>query len=114
MKKELTCIICPLGCQLVVDIEEGRVISVKGNTCPKGKAYAEVECVAPVRTLTTTVMSISGRPVACKTESPIPKDKLFEVMKLINSVKIDLPINIGDVIIEDVFGSRIIATENID
>ena len=114
MKRDLTCIICPLGCQLVVEIKDGTVVSVEGNTCPKGKAYAEVECIAPVRTLTTTVMSVSGRPVACKTASPIPKDKLIPAMKIINSLKIDLPIHIGDVIIDDVFGAKLVATENLD
>ena len=114
MKRELTCIICPLGCSLSATIEDGKVVFVEGNTCKRGKSYAEVECIAPVRTLTTTVMSNQNIPVACKTETPIPKEKLFSAMKIINTVKIDLPIRIGDVIIEDVFGSRLIATENID
>ena len=113
MRRELTCIICPIGCSLSVEIENGKVISVEGNTCPKGKKYAEEECVAPKRTLTTTVLSKTGRPVACKTLTPIPKESILEAMKIINSYKIDLPISVGDVIIEDVFGSKIVATENI-
>ena len=113
MKRELTCIICPIGCTLSVEIDGGNVICVEGYTCPKGMAYAKEECISPKRTLTTTVMSNAGRPVACKTLTPIPKDKLREAMKIINSFKIDLPISIGDVIIEDVFGSKIVATENL-
>ena len=114
MKRELTCIICPIGCMLTVDIESGRVTKVFGNTCSKGKAYAEEECISPKRTLTTTVLTKSGRPVACKTLTPIPKESVISAMKIINSYKIDLPISIGDVIIEDVYGANIIATQNME
>ena len=112
MKKELTCIICPIGCTLSAELCEGQIISVTGNTCPRGKQYAEEELIAPKRTLTTTVKTHSGKLVACKTDKPIPKEKLFLAMKIINSTRINLPIFIGDVIIEDVFGARIVATEN--
>ena len=114
MTRNLTCIICPVGCSLICEISEGKVINVTGNTCPKGKDYAKEECISPKRTVTTTVYSTSGRPVSCKTLTPIPKECIFEAMKIINSCKIDLPISIGDVIIEDVFGSKLIATENLD
>ncbi len=114
MTKNLTCIICPLGCSLTAEIEDGKVVVVNGNGCKRGKAYAESECIAPMRTLTTTVMTKSGRLLSCKTKDPIPKESLFSAMKIINSLKIDLPIKIGDVIIEELFGSKLIATENLD
>lgn len=112
MKKELTCIICPIGCSLCAEVEDGRVIAVEGNTCPRGKRYAEEELTAPKRTLTTTVKATNGELIACKTDAPIPKEKLFSAMKIINSAKIDLPISIGDVIIDNIFGARLVATEN--
>ena len=112
MKRELTCIICPIGCSLSAELEDGRVTSVSGNGCPRGRKYAEEELVAPKRTLTTSVMSTSGEPVSCKTDRPIPKDKIFPAMEIVNSVKIDLPISIGDVIISDIFGAKLVATEN--
>ena len=34
-KRELTCIGCPLGCQITVTMENGEVTDVQGNTCPK-------------------------------------------------------------------------------
>ena len=112
MKRELTCIICPLGCSLEAEIVDGRVVAVKGNTCKRGQAYAEEECVQPKRTVTTTVKTTDGRPVSCKTASPIPKEKIFEAMQAINAVRIELPVSIGDVIIEDLFGAKLVATEN--
>lgn len=114
MKRELTCIVCPVGCSLSVELEDGKVIDVKGNTCPRGKIYAENECVSPMRTVTTTVRCKNGEILPVKTASPIPKEKLFEAMKIINKVNPTLPISVGDVIIQDVFGSSVVATKNID
>lgn len=112
MKRELTCIVCPIGCQLTVELEDKKVISVSGNTCPRGKVYAENECTNPQRTVTSTVKCCDGGMVAVKTDRTIPKDKMDECMKIINNKISDLPVSIGDVIIEDVFGSNIVATQN--
>ena len=111
MKKELTCIACPLGCNLIVTLDGKAVISVEGNTCPKGKDYAINECTAPVRTLTTTVRCDNGELVAVKTSKPIPKEKLFDAMEIINSTVAKLPVRVGDVIISDLFGSSVVATQ---
>lgn len=113
MKRELTCIVCPVGCSLVAEIEDGRVLGVSGNKCPRGKVYAETECIAPMRTITTTVKCENGEIVSVKTKNPIPKEKIFEAMKIINCKNPVLPISIGDVIIEDIFGSPVIATGNV-
>ena len=112
MKRTLTCIVCPLGCTLEVELDGKEVVSVSGNTCARGRAYAESECVSPMRTVTSTVRCADGTPVAVKTDRPIPKDKVAECMKMINSVTAPLPIGIGDVIIEDVFGCNVVATQN--
>lgn len=112
MERKLTCIICPLGCEMTVKFDNEKVIEVIGNTCNRGKIYAENECTNPVRTITSTVLCSDGSLVAVKTESPVPKDKIFECMKKINSVVVNLPIKIGDVIIQDLFGSKLVATQN--
>lgn len=112
MKRELTCIVCPMGCGLTAEIEDGKVISVIGNTCPRGKAYAETECISPMRTVTTTVKTADGVPVSVKTDVPIPKNKVLEAMKIINNSNPLLPIRIGDVIVKDVFGANVVATKN--
>lgn len=113
MRRNLTCIVCPIGCALTVELDGGKVMRVEGNACPRGKAYAEDECIAPKRTLTTTVRCESGELLSVKTATPIPKDKLGDAMKIINAVRVHLPISLGDVIIEDVYGSKIIATKNL-
>jgi CxxC motif-containing protein len=112
MKRELICIACPLGCSLTVTLEGKIVISVEGNTCPRGKDYAINECTAPVRTVTSTVMCENGDLVSVKTKNPIPKDKIFEAMSIINKTVAKLPISVGDIIIEDLFGSQLVATQD--
>ena len=112
MTRELVCIICPRGCNLKVEMEEGKILSVSGNSCPRGVKYAEDECCNPQRTVTSTVRCECGRMIAVKTDRLIPKDKVFECMKMINAAKVSGPVAIGDVIISDVFGSNVVATEN--
>ncbi len=106
MKRELVCITCPMGCPLVVELtDDGKeIISITGNTCPRGAVYAEAECTHPERVITSTVMCSDGGVIPVKTNGAIPKDKIFDCMKAINQVKQDLPISAGDVIIENIFG----------
>lgn len=112
MERKLTCIICPLGCELTVQTEDKKVILVTGNTCPRGKVYAENECTNPQRTVTSTVRCNDGGLVSVKTDTTIPKERMADCMKLINKTVAKLPITIGDIIIEDAFGSKVIATQN--
>lgn len=113
--RELTCIVCPLGCSIKVEMnDDGAVVSVTGNTCPRGKAYAEKECVNPERTVTTAMRTDTGTVIPVKTDRPIPKEKMFDAMKIINGKTAHLPVSIGDILIKDVFGSNIVAVKNAD
>lgn len=112
MERKLTCIICPLGCELNVKLEEGKVISVSGNTCKRGEIYAKNECTNPQRTITSTLRCEDGSLVPVKTDRPIPKGKIEECMKIINAATAKLPVRVGDIIIKDVFGANIVATAN--
>jgi len=114
MIREMTCIVCPMGCQLEVEIENGNVTSVKGNTCPRGEQYAKTESTNPQRMVTTTVMCDNGKLLPVKTDRPVKKDDVFKVMDAINNFTAHLPIKIKDVIIENVCGANIIAVKNMD
>ena len=112
-KLEMTCIVCPKGCTLSIKVSnDGTIESVTGNHCKRGAKYAEDECTNPQRTITTTLRCEDGSMVAVKTETTIPKDKMFEAMQLINHTVVPLPVNVGDVLIKDVFGTNIVATQN--
>ena len=107
MTRNLTCIGCPMGCSLTVEVENGVAVSVTGNTCGIGKRYAEQEVSAPTRMVTTTVISSKGRPVPVKTQSPVPKEKIFDVVDEIKKSVVSYPFSIGDVLIDDVAGTGI-------
>lgn len=114
MNRTLTCIVCPRGCTLTVT-GEGDSLTVRGNSCPKGKQYAIDEVTHPVRTVTSTVR-VSNREdtmVSVKTREPVPKTQLFEVMQQLRRVTAEAPLHIGDVLIPDVCGTDIIATKEI-
>lgn len=115
MERILTCIVCPRGCTLRVELsDEGKVLSVTGNACKRGVIYAEAECTHPMRTVTSTVRCEDGVVVACKTSGTVPKERVFDVMKAINGVSANNDLQIGDVIIENVLGLGVdvVATSN--
>ena len=114
MKRNLTCIVCPIGCSMEVEIIDGEVVSVTGNTCPRGEKYSVSECTNPERMVTTTIRTENGMVLPVKTDRPIPKDKVFECMNIINNHVCKLPVKVKDVIIENVFGANIIATKNME
>ena len=104
--QNLTCIVCPIGCSL--EINEGvnaNDLSITGNCCPRGDAYAREEILAPKRTVTATC-SINGeadcaRRIPVKTVSPCPKEKISALLNDIYKVKITLPVKMGDIIISN-------------
>lgn len=116
-KRELTCIGCPMGCMLTVSLENGEVTEVTGNTCPKGDIYARKEVVNPTRIVTSTVRVLSGEKerVSVKTAADVPKSKIFEVMRDIDSAAIKAPVHIGDIVLSNAAGTGVdvIATRNI-
>ena len=116
MKRELTCIVCPIGCALTVSDEDGE-LKVSGNTCPRGAVYGKNEVTNPTRTLTTTVR-VGNREktvVAVKSDRPIPKGMLFDAMKEINLLRVEAPIKIGDVLCADLLGvCDIVATAEVE
>ena len=116
MKRNLTCIVCPIGCQLSVTLENGVVTEVTGNTCPRGKQYAIDECTNPVRTITTTARTSNGGVIPVKTDRPVPKSLMFECMKEINRAAVSLPAQIGDVVIENLLntGANVVVTANME
>lgn len=109
MKKEIICTVCPMGCVITVEGENGKIDSIEGFTCPRGKKYAEDEFIAPVRILTSTA-KISGAKaplIAVRSKTPVPKDKLFDCMAEIRKLNLTAPVKRGDVLIENVCGTGV-------
>lgn len=105
MTEIITCINCPVGCRMEVVHEGENVLSVKGNTCKRGDAYARQECVSPLR-MVTAVAPVEGRetPVSLKTRTPIPKRLIGECMRAVMEKPFTPPIAAGDVLIKNVCG----------
>lgn len=115
--RKLICIGCPKGCNLTVELEGNKVISVNGNSCKVGEEYGKNECTNPTRILTTIVPILHGEieMLPCKTSKPIPKDMIFQALSEISQVTVSAPIYVGDIIIENILdtSSNIIATREI-
>lgn len=113
--RKLTCIVCPRGCDMTVELGDGgEVIGVKGNACKRGAVYASDECTHPRRTVTSTVRLEDGRVLPVKTANTVPKELVFDVMKEINSKIAKSDLKIGDVVIANVLGTGVdvVATAN--
>ena len=115
--RKITCIVCPRGCALEVDVEAG---TVTGNTCKRGAEYGIAEATNPVRTLTSTVRVVDAdgafvdmlpvRPAA-----PIPKGLLFDAMRQVDAVRAQKPLRRGDVLVPNIAGAGVdlIATRDL-
>ncbi|WP_297519051.1 DUF1667 domain-containing protein [Thermococcus sp.] len=106
-----TCIVCPLGCAIEVEVENGKIKDVRGYTCPKGKEWAIQEVTNPKRVVMSVVPVEGGAlpTVSVKTAEPVPKEKIPELMKFLANLKSKAPVKIGDVVAEWE-GIKIVAT----
>lgn len=115
--KTMTCIVCPRGCKLTVQYDYDQLINCEGNFCIRGKKHAESEIFSPSRTLTTTVKTNSKEVpfLPVKTSKPIPKDLLFEAMRIISKITVNVPVKVGDNIMVDFIsnGTNLIAGREI-
>ena len=111
-KRELICIGCPMGCPVTVEMDEDKIVSVTGNTCPRGEAYARKEVTNPTRIVTSTVKVEGGfvEMISVKTKEDIPKEKIFDCVKALKGVTVKAPVHIGDVILADVAGTGVDVT----
>ena len=112
-----TCICCPLGCRIEVALDEnGQVSEVSGYTCKRGADSAAQEAVAPER-MVTAVLCVSGclEPVSVKTQRPVPKAAMKDVLAAVAALRLDAPVAAGDVLIEDVCGTgvAVVATKSV-
>ena len=116
-EKEITCIVCPLGCKILAKTDGKSFELVGGNKCKQGIAYAKSEAIDPRRVLTSSVLVEGGSwpLVSVKSTKPVPKEKIFEVLKQIQKTKVKAPIKTGQVLIKNVAGTKIdiVATKSI-
>lgn len=115
-EKIITCITCPIGCDITVVGEGDEIISLTGNQCKRGIVYATNEFLHPVRILTTSVkIEGSDEPlIPVRSDKPVPQDMQMDMMAEIKSVVVKAPVNRYDIVIPDIMGTgiNIVATAN--
>jgi CxxC motif-containing protein len=114
-ERNMICIECPRGCDLRVTLEDGKVTSVEGNLCPRGKKYATDECEAPRRMVTGTVRTESGELLPVRTAAPVLFEHMMDVMAAMKATTAKLPVKMGDAVIVNVAdGVDLIACRSIE
>ena len=115
---KITCIMCPLACQVTLTIDDkGDIIGIANYQCKQGKKYATAECKFPGRILTTTVLT-EGSPhqlLPVRTGKPVPKARLMEVMYSLSQIRVKPPVKMGQVIVSDIkkLGVDVISTDEL-
>ncbi len=117
-ESSIVCIMCPLGCEVEVVIEEGGISEIKGYACENGREYAEQELSTPKRTVMSVVKCIGGDfpTVSVKTSEPVSKEQIKDVMKALSQKEVEAPVRVGDRLIENVCGLPvdIVATRRVE
>lgn len=118
MHRTFTCTRCPKSCEIEIEAAGLQIISVKGHDCDKGEEYAEQEITNPQRLISSLVKIKGGKmPLASvRLDKPIPKQRIFDVMKEIRTISLDAPVYIGQIAIKNVLGlnSNLIVTCNVE
>ncbi len=118
MKKTFTCIVCPNSCEIDVELENGRIASIEGNRCIRGRDYVVQEITAPKRNFATSVLVEGGELPLCsvRLSSAIPKERIFDAMDVIRKLKVHAPVKAGDILLENLLdlGCDVIATKSIE
>lgn len=117
MKRTFPCIVCPNGCEIEAEQSGGR-LTLSGAACKRGEAYVRQELTAPRRTIATSVRLLHGELplVSVRLEQPVDRALISSVMEEIRKIRLEAPVHIGQVIIENVLGSgsNVIITKNVD
>ena len=116
-KHKLLCIVCPQGCEMELTETDNHQLCFPKGICKRGRDYARQEIYNPCRVLTTTV-KIKSRDfgmLPVRTPASIPKEKLEIAMQQIAEIKVDAPIELGEIVCQDIAstGINLIASRTI-
>jgi len=125
MNRIFTCIMCPTGCEIEAEIKDPSVppeagpviLKITGASCIRGHSYVENELKNPQRIVTSSVRVTGGNyPItSVRLTAPVPQARMMDVMEELRKVRIEAPVNIGQVIIRNILGlqSDVIITRHI-
>ena len=106
-KKHFVCVVCPIGCEIDVVHDGGKIISMEGNKCEKSAEFVTQELIEPMRILTTTVRIQGARwpVIPVRTEKAVPKRLFPRIMKQLRRIRLQAPVSMLDVVVKDVLGT---------
>ena len=113
----LTCVLCPVGCELEVRKDAAGDLEVGGTQCEKGVPFAVEEVLHPKRNLATSVplRGTAARMVSVRLSGRVPRAMIFPILAEIAKLKPEAPVRRGQVLIVDVLGTGVdvIATRSV-
>jgi CxxC motif-containing protein len=106
---KLTCVLCPIGCELEVERAAGDGLDVRGNQCDKGLDFAAEEILHPRRNLATSVplAGTTSQMVSVRLTAPVPRDMIFPILAEIAKLRPESPVRRGQVLLPDVLGTGV-------
>jgi CxxC motif-containing protein len=117
-EREITCIVCPIGCKILIKSDGDKVEVLSGHKCKQGVGYAINEALDPRRMITTSILVEGGEwpLVSVKSSKLVPKDKIFIVLEEIRKRNIPAPVKSGQVVIKNVVGMGldVVATKTVN
>ncbi|MBE0480461.1 MAG: DUF1667 domain-containing protein [Dehalococcoidia bacterium] len=117
-KRHFTCVVCPVGCEIDVEAENGAILSMEGNRCKKWEEFVQQELREPMRVLTTTVRVKDAKwPVLpVRTDKAVPRRLIPEIMKEVSRIEMEAPVRISDVAVADIAGTGadVVATRSME
>ena len=115
-KTHFVCVVCPVGCEIDVVHDGGKIISMEGNKCEKSEEFVTQELIEPMRILTTTVRIQGSRwlVIPVRTDKAVPKRLFALIMRRLRRIELQAPVGILDVVVRDVLrtGANVIATRS--
>ena len=113
-KSHFVCVVCPIGCEIGVVHDGGKIISMEGNKCEKSQEFIRQELIEPMRILTTTVRIQGARwsVIPVRSDKVVPKRLFPRIMKKLRRIRLQAPVNMLDMVVKDIAGTgaNIIAT----
>ena len=116
---EIVCVKCPMGCKLkIIMDEENKISDISGYTCERGKQYAVQEITDPKRIIPSSIKVVNGELplVSVKTDRPVSKKLISEIMLIIKKSAVTAPVKVGQVIVKNILGTGadIVATRQVN
>lgn len=102
--RELTCIVCPVGCRARVYVEGGKAVKWENLECRAGEDYVKKEVELPLRDFFTVLRVKGGGVLPVRSTGPIPREKLKEAVRELAKIEVEGPVRAGEVIWRNLLG----------